>query len=79
MCFDHARRSPMAEHRNELPALISSDEIRNWAPYSLNHIRRLEASGDFPRRVRIGPNRVAWIRGEIDDWVEQRIAARAQK
>jgi prophage regulatory protein len=69
----------MAEHRNELPALISSDEIRNWAPYSLNHIRRLEASGDFPRRVRIGPNRVAWIREEVDCWLQSRIAERTQK
>jgi len=69
----------MAEHRNELPALISSDQIRNWAPYSLNHIRRLEASGDFPRRVRIGANRVAWVREEVDCWLQSRIAERTAK
>ena len=66
----------MAEHRNERPVLISSDQIQNWAPYSLNHIRRLEASGDFPKRVRIGANRVAWVREEIDQWIEARVNAR---
>lgn len=69
----------MAEHRNELPALISSDQIRSWAPYSLNHLRRLEAQGSFPKRVRIGANRVAWVREEIDDWLQCRIAERTPK
>mgnify|MGYP000029213007 CR=1 FL=1 len=69
----------MAEHRDKLPALISSDQIRNWAPYSLNHLRRLEASGDFPKRIRIGANRVAWVRNEIDDWLQSRIAERTPK
>ena len=66
----------MAEHRNERPVLISSDQIQNWAPYSLNHIRRLEAQGSFPKRVRIGANRVAWVREEIDQWIEARVNAR---
>ena len=66
----------MAEHLKELPALISSDQIQNWAPYSLNHLRRLEAQGSFPKRVRIGANRVAWVRGEIDDWLQSRISQR---
>jgi prophage regulatory protein len=56
-----------------------SDEISKRIPYSQNHLRRLESAGQFPRRVRVGPNRVAWVRGEIDDWVEQRIASRSQK
>ena len=66
----------MAEHRNERPVLISSDQIQNWAPYSLNHSRRLEAQGSFPKRVRIGANRVAWVREEIDQWIEARVNAR---
>jgi prophage regulatory protein len=64
----------MAKHN--APPLLSSEEIRNWAPYSLNHLRRLETVGQFPRRVRIGANRVAWVREEVEAWLEQRIAER---
>jgi prophage regulatory protein len=29
--------------------------------------------GEFPRPIRIAPRAVAWIEGEIDDWIERRI------
>lgn len=68
----------MAEIR-PTPDLILSDEISKCIPYSQNHLRRLESAGQFPRRVRIGANRVAWVRGEINEWIEQRIAGRSQE
>jgi prophage regulatory protein len=46
-------------------------------PYSQNHLRRLEAKGQFPKRIRIGENRVAWLKDEIDSWIEERVKARA--
>lgn len=58
------------------PELIVADEIARRIPYSQNQLRRLEAQGDFPKRVRIGANRVAWVREEIDQWIEARMAAR---
>jgi prophage regulatory protein len=61
------------------PELILAGEIAQRIPYSQNHLRRLEASGDFPRRIRIGANRVAWVRTEVNDWVDQRIAERTHK
>jgi prophage regulatory protein len=59
------------------PQLIVADEIAQRIPYSQNQLRRLEAEGSFPKRVRIGANRVAWVRQEIDDWIETRINARS--
>ncbi|WP_425499110.1 AlpA family phage regulatory protein [Hoeflea poritis] len=40
------------------------------------HIARLEAVGQFPKRVPLGPNRVAWIEGEVlesiqEDWIAE--------
>jgi prophage regulatory protein len=32
-------------------------------PYTPQHILRLEKEGKFPRRVQVGPNRVAWLEG----------------
>ena len=58
------------------PELIVADEIAQRIPYSQNHLRRLEAQGSFPKRVRIGANRVAWVRQEIDSWIEARLNAR---
>ena len=58
------------------PELIVADEIAQRIPYSQNHLRRLEAQGSFPKRVRICANRVAWVRQEIDSWIEARLNAR---
>ncbi len=41
--------------------------------YSGNHINRMEAAGRFPRRIKIGPNRVGWLESEIDDWIAARV------
>ena len=59
------------------PELIVADEIAQRIPYSQNHLRRLEAKGSFPKRVRIGANRVAWVRQEIDSWIEARLDSRS--
>ena len=45
-------------------------------PYSRMHIDRLEKAGQFPKRVPLGPNSVAWIEDEIIAWQADRIAAR---
>lgn len=62
--------------QNTEPELIIADEIARRIPYSQNQLRRLEAQGSFPKRVRIGANRVAWVRQEIDQWIEARMNAR---
>ena len=58
--------------------LILSDEISKLIPYSQNHLRHLEAKGQFPKRSRIGANRVAWVESEIDSWIEDRVNARTE-
>ena len=58
------------------PELIVTDEIAQRIPYSQNHLRRLEAKGSFPKRIRIGANRIAWVREEIDSWIEARLDSR---
>lgn len=58
------------------PRIIDRNELRKLVPYSLTHIGRLEAQGNFPRRLRIGANRVGWLLSEIEDWIEERVRAR---
>ena len=60
--------------------LVSKKELKSvyGVPYSFAHIARLEVTGQFPKRVRLGACRVAWIAEEVDEWIEERIANRAQ-
>jgi prophage regulatory protein len=54
-------------------------QVQEIVPYSASHIWRLERSGQFPQRVRLGPNRVAWVKSEVTDWVESKLAARTDR
>lgn len=56
--------------------LLTKREVRERVCYSFAHIDRLEAEGRFPKRVRLGINRVAWVESEITDWITARIAER---
>jgi len=41
-------------------------ELLTVVPHSMSTIDRLEAEGQFPRRIRLEPtNRVAWLRREV--------------
>ena len=39
---------------------------------SRSTIRRWEKKGEFPRRRRLGPNSVGWVREEVEDWIRNR-------
>lgn len=57
--------------------LVTKKELRTLlgVPYSPQHIARLEAAGRFPKRIKLGENRVAWLQAEVEKWIEERIAA----
>lgn len=58
--------------------LVSKKELKTvyGVPYSFAHIARLEAAGQFPRRVRLGACRVAWLEEEVLAWIDERLAIR---
>jgi prophage regulatory protein len=64
------------QHSTSTTALIGSSELTAIVPYSINHIRRLENAGTFPKRVRIGTNRVGWVRAEVEQWLNDRLGGR---
>ncbi|MBL4748952.1 MAG: AlpA family phage regulatory protein [Magnetovibrio sp.] len=65
----------MSKFKNRL---VSKKELRSVCgiPYTPQHIARLEVSGKFPKRVQLGPNRVAWVLSEVDEWIIQRLNVR---
>lgn len=64
----------MPTHSSE--RIIDRHELRRLVPYSDIHVLRLERSGRFPQRVRLGPHRVGWVLAEVLDWIAQRKSER---
>ena len=58
--------------------LVNKKELKSvfGVPYSFAHIARLEAAGQFPKRVRLGACRVAWVSEEVQVWIDERVASR---
>lgn len=56
--------------------LLSKKAVRETVLYSPQHIARLEAAGQFPKRVRLGPGRVGWVEQEVQDWLKERVSRR---
>lgn len=65
----------MAQFENRL---VTKKELRSVCgiPYTPQHIARLEAAGEFPKRIKLGRNRVAWVLAEVDSWIAERINLR---
>jgi prophage regulatory protein len=57
--------------------IIREKELRSIVPYSSMHIWRLERAGQFPARIRLGPNRVGWSLREVSAWLDEKKAERA--
>lgn len=57
--------------------IILAPERRVLVPFSDMHIWRMEKDEKFPRRIRLGPNRVGWILSEVIEWIEAKKAERS--
>ena len=56
--------------------LLSKRQLKEIVLYSPQHIARLEKAGKFPKRVKLGQNRVGWIEGEVLERLQERIDRR---
>jgi prophage regulatory protein len=62
---------------NDIPVLISLNDACRLTSLSRTAINRWRALGKFPKAVPLGDKRVAFIRAEVDQWIQDRIAERA--
>jgi prophage regulatory protein len=65
----------MSEYK-EQPPLVSLNEACRLTSLSRGAVNRYRAEGSFPREVVIGVRRIAFVRAEIQGWIDARIAAR---
>ena len=50
-------------------------EVKEMTALSRSSIYRQIAAGTFPRQIQIGSNQVVWVKHQIEDWIDSRIAA----
>jgi prophage regulatory protein len=48
------------------PRLLTWKQLKEdfGLPYSREHVRRLEAANEFPRRVKLSAQKIAWFEDE---------------
>ena len=56
--------------------ILSKKQLLELIPYSPQHIARLEKAGLFPKRLKLGPNRVGWLEEEVMAWIQERLDKR---
>ena len=50
-------------------------QVKEMTCLSKSTIYRLIESGDFPSQIPLGARSVVWIRSEIEEWCDQKIAS----
>jgi prophage regulatory protein len=56
--------------------LSYNDLTAKGISYSAVHLWRLWRVGKFPKPVKLGENRNAWVESEIDKWIADRVKER---
>ncbi|RAX40739.1 helix-turn-helix transcriptional regulator [Rhizobium tropici] len=57
--------------------LLSLEDLKSKGiDFDRTHLHELVRIGKFPKPVKIGLRRNAWVESEIDDWIQQLIAER---
>ena len=53
--------------------LLRFPAVRHLTGLSRSTIWRLERTAAFPRHVRLSANTVAWVEGEVRNWIRQKM------
>lgn len=55
--------------------LINRKKLHAIIPLAPRTIYNLELRGEFPRRISLTSRNVAWVLGEVEEWIEARRSA----
>ncbi len=56
--------------------LLTMPEVEALVHFSKPTVYQMIREGRFPKQVRLGPNKVAWLRSEVMGWIGERAEAR---
>lgn len=55
-------------------ALLKRSEVVALVGLGFTTVWRLEKDGKFPARKQLSPGRVAWLRSEVEAWINSRVS-----
>lgn len=64
---------------SQIQSILRLPEVTRVTGLSRSSIYRLEASGEFPARVKLSESASGWRSGEVQAWIASRPRAAAQK
>lgn len=67
----------MAQTEKHISRLMSPNEAQEATTMSRVLLRLMADEGQFPQPVKIGERRIAYVRAEVDAWIDERINSRA--
>jgi prophage regulatory protein len=69
----------MHREREHLTRLLTWKQLKEifGIPFCREHARRLEKKGRFPKRLRLSPQKIAYLETEIVDWLKARAEERS--
>jgi len=59
----------------KLPVLLRKTALSSTAVYDKMDAHSPRHDPTFPKQIKLGHKSVAWVAAEVDQWIEQRIAA----
>jgi len=59
------------------PTLIRLPQVKQCTGLSRSTIYSLIKKGDFPVSVALGARAIAFVKSEVDEWIQERIASRS--
>jgi prophage regulatory protein len=62
--------------RSKSTAFMLRADVIEHTTLSKSVLRRLMLRDEFPHPVKLAPNRVAWVRSEVEAWVDARMRDR---
>lgn len=62
---------------NDNRIIISVNDVCEMTSLSRTAISNIRAAGGFPREVPLGERRIGFVRTEVIEWIDARIATRA--
>jgi prophage regulatory protein len=58
--------------QDALDRILTFAELKERIPFTRQHIGRLEAAGQFPKRVQLGECSVGWLESQVAEWIRSR-------
>jgi len=61
---------------SEQSPLMTVAEVSRFTTYSRTQIFKLRSEGKFPKPVSLGEKRIAFVRDEVEQWYQAKLADR---